>query len=167
MKPNCLSAFLFSLPAALQKILTKKDGVSLKSIETTKKFGMFVPLWIVIIRMLIINAIFNFERISFAVSRGPKVFLGVHYFSVQSGTSSSSSSFSAMTHRVPRTHTITQTLDPLARLVLVRKRRAGGKMIWQLLRRAITEARELLCTCDPGAFEVGLLCTQHVTVVKW
>ena len=89
--------------------------------------------------MLIIRKyIFNFERISFAVSRGPKVFLGVHYFSVQSGTTTSSS-FSAMTHRVPRTHTIAQTLDPLARLVLVRKRRAGGKMIWQLLRRAITE----------------------------
>ena len=90
--------------------------------------------------MLIIRKyIFNFERISFAVSRGPKVFLGVHYFSVQSGTTTSSSSFSAMTHRVPRTHTIAQTLDPLARLVLVRKRRAGGKMFWQLLRRAITE----------------------------
>ena len=104
---------------------------------------MFVPLWIVIIRMLIIRKyIFNFERISFAVSRGPKVFLGVHYFSVQSGTSSS---FSAMTHRVPRTHTITQTLDPLARLVLVRKRRAGGKMIWQLLRRAITELKHESC----------------------
>ena len=74
-----------------------------------------------------------------------------------------------MTHRVPRTHTITQTLDPLARLVFGTKKKCTGENDLTTFKKGQLqnfEARELLCTCDPGAFEVGLLCDQHVTVVK-